>query len=118
MQRFTGGDLVSKQGVIAECQTIINNDHNDHGRDDHHNNHHNHHDKRHHHDDDNLPLTYLNATVDVTATDGNGHVLTGSGNPASGWEIQTLGAFQLATDVHYRHRRYRFSRPRSITTAR
>jgi hypothetical protein len=57
-----------------------------------------HRDDRH----DRAPATSLNATVDVTATDGNGHILNGSGNPAAGWEIQTQGAFQLATDVHYR----------------
>jgi len=34
-------------------------------------------------DDDNLPLTFLNATVDPTATDGNGHILNGAGNSAS-----------------------------------
>jgi len=78
-----------------------NNDHDDHGHRGHHN-HHEHHGRRHHHDDDNLPLTFLNATVDPTATDGNGHILNGAGNSASGWEIQTQGAFQLATDVHYR----------------
>lgn len=76
--------------------------------------HHNHHDKHHHdnHHHDNhrhhhgfnfdLPSTYIDATVDITATDGNGHVLNGSGNPASGWEIHNNGSFQLATDVHYR----------------
>jgi len=51
------------------------------------------------HDD---PAIALNATLDVTATDGNGHTLNGSGNPAAGWETQTSGAFQLGTDVHYR----------------
>jgi hypothetical protein len=49
-----------------------------------------------------LPMTLLNATVADNATDGNGHVLNGSGNPADGWEIQNNGSFQLATDVHYR----------------
>ncbi len=52
-----------------------------------------------HHDE---PATALNATLDVTATDGHGHTLNGSGNPAAGWETQTSGAFQLGTDVHYR----------------
>ncbi len=51
---------------------------------------------------DRIPPTALNATLDVTATDGHGHTLNGSGNPAAGWEIQTQGAFQLAADVHYR----------------
>lgn len=92
------------------------NDHHDH-HDHHRNKHHDklHHDydfydffhgKHHHHHHHgfnfDLPSTYLNATVDITATDGNGHVLNGSGNPASGWEIQNYGSFQLATDVHYR----------------
>ena len=49
-----------------------------------------------------VPPTLLNATLDVTATDGHGHTLNGSGNPATGWEIQNSGAFQLGTDVHYR----------------
>jgi hypothetical protein len=48
------------------------------------------------------PPTFLNATLDLTATDGHGHTLNGSGNSASGWETQTDGAFQLGTDVHYR----------------
>ncbi len=59
------------------------------------------HDDEHRHDRE-LPPTLLDSTVDVTATDGNGHVLSGSGNPAVGWEIQNNGSFQLATDVHYR----------------
>jgi hypothetical protein len=50
----------------------------------------------------NLPDVNTNATLDANATDGNGHILNGSGNPASGWEIQNNGPFQLATDVHYR----------------
>jgi len=50
----------------------------------------------------NLPDVLLNATLDANATDGNGHTLNGTGNPASGWEIQNNGPFQLATDVHYR----------------
>ena len=49
-----------------------------------------------------LPSTALNSTLDVTATDGNGHTLNGSGNPAAGWETQTVGSIQLGTDVHYR----------------
>ncbi|MDP1908139.1 MAG: hypothetical protein Q8K85_07560, partial [Hyphomicrobium sp.] len=69
----------------------------------------------HDHDDDDHDFNYgffdnrydlspviLDATLDVTATDGNGHTLNGSGNPATGWEIQNQGAFQLAADVHYR----------------
>jgi hypothetical protein len=58
-------------------------------------------DNYHPHGDD-LPLTFLNSTLDATATDGHGHALNGSGNPASGWEVQNSGSFQLATDVHYR----------------
>jgi hypothetical protein len=77
-----------------------NNHDDDHGHRGHHN-HHEHHGRRHHHDDD-LPLTFLNSTLDITATDGSGHTLNGGGNSASGWEIQTLGAIQLASDVHYR----------------
>src|SRR5262245_19644287 len=50
----------------------------------------------------NLPDVLLEATLDANATDGHGHTLDGSGNPASGWEIQNNGPFQLATDVHYR----------------
>ena len=62
-----------------------------------------HHDKddAHRHDGD-LPATLLDATVDDTATDGSGHILSGSGNPADGWEIQNYNSFQLASDVHYR----------------
>jgi hypothetical protein len=60
------------------------------------------HDDDGHGNDDDLPLTFLNATLDASATDGNGHTLNGSGNPASGWETQTDGSFQLGTDVHYR----------------
>ncbi len=52
---------------------------------------------RHH-----LPPVQLNATLDLNATDGNGHTLSGSGNPASGWEIENFGPIQLASDVHYR----------------
>jgi hypothetical protein len=51
---------------------------------------------------DDLPLTFLNSTLDVTATDGHGHTLNGTGNPAAGWETQNSGSFQLGTDVHYR----------------
>lgn len=40
--------------------------------------------------------------LDTNATDGNGHALFGSGNPATGWEIQSNGEFQLGTNVHYR----------------
>jgi hypothetical protein len=54
---------------------------------------------RHHH---NLSPTYLDSVLDITATDGNGHTLTGSGNPASGWEVQTSGSYQLGSLVHYR----------------
>ena len=43
----------------------------------------------------NLPDVLLNATLDANATDGNGHTLNGSGNPASGWEIQNNGPFQI-----------------------
>ena len=81
-----------------------------------HHHHRSHHDRDHHHRDydehfgrhhhfgfgfDSSPV-YLNATLDITATNGNGYTLNGSGNPASGWEIETVGAFQLGTDVHYR----------------
>jgi hypothetical protein len=48
------------------------------------------------------PPTMLNATLDVGATDGHGHTLNGSGNPAAGWETQTSGSFQLGSDIHYR----------------
>ena len=48
------------------------------------------------------PPTQLNATLDATATDGHGHILSGSGNPAAGWEVQNNGSFELGTDVHYR----------------
>lgn len=53
----------------------------------------------HHHE---LPPTLLNATVADNATDGSGHILNGSGNPADGWAIQNHKNLQLATDVHYR----------------
>jgi hypothetical protein len=49
-----------------------------------------------------LPLTQLNATVADNATKGNGTILNGSGNSASGWEIQNAGSIQLATDIAYR----------------
>ena len=71
----------------------------DHGRND---------DHRHDDDDDgfhhrkDLPPIYLDTSLDVTATDGNGHTLNGSGNPAGGWEVQNIGSFQLGADVHYR----------------
>src|SRR6185437_3071274 len=52
--------------------------------------------------DDGSPLTFLDATLDTTATDGHGHTLNGTGNSASGWETQTDGSFQLGSDVHYR----------------
>jgi hypothetical protein len=87
-------------------------DHNDHRDDrddrhyDHHGDHHRHLGHHHHHDDDrghdNLPPTFLDATLDPTATDGNGDTLNGAGNSASGWETETKGPFQLGTDVHYR----------------
>jgi hypothetical protein len=77
-------------------------DQDDHGDDDfdfdrgdddgHHHGHHGHH----------LPPVQLNATLDLNATDGSGHTLNGSGNPASGWEIENFGRIQLASDVHYR----------------
>ena len=51
-------------------------------------NHHHHHDNNGHDDDD--TLTYLNATLDVTATNGNGYILNGSGNPASGYSKAKL----------------------------
>jgi hypothetical protein len=69
----------------------------DHGRND---------DHRHDDDDDgfhhrkDLPPIYLDTSLDVTATDGNGHTLNGSGNPAGGWEVQNIGSFQLGADVH------------------
>jgi len=50
----------------------------------------------------NLPDVILDATLDANATDGHGNALNGSGIPASGWEIQNNGPFQLATNVHYR----------------
>jgi hypothetical protein len=40
--------------------------------------------------------------LNANATDGNGHVLQGTGNPSTNWEIQTNGNFQLGTSVHYR----------------
>jgi hypothetical protein len=73
-----------------------------------------HHDGHDHDDDDHdfnngifdnrsdLSPIILDAKLDVTATDGHGHTLNGTGNPAAGWETQTDGAFQLGTDVHYR----------------
>jgi hypothetical protein len=86
-----------------------------HNRFDHHWHHDNHHHDRHHFDQfffnfehfghghqDHLPPTLLDATVADNATDGNGHILNGGGNPADGWEIQNSGDFQLAADVHYR----------------
>jgi hypothetical protein len=54
---------------------------------------------RHHHD---LSPTYLDSVLDITATDGHGHTLNGAGNPASGWEIQTNGSFQVGSEVLYR----------------
>jgi hypothetical protein len=74
-------------------------DHDDFNNSGNHDNHDNGHDNGR---DDDVPATFLNATLDATATDGHGHTLNGSGNPSTGWEIQTFGAFQLATDVHYR----------------
>jgi hypothetical protein len=48
--------------------------------------HHRHHDDRDDGgNDDNLSPVFLNAALDVTATDGNGHILSGSGNPSTGW---------------------------------
>jgi len=58
---------------------------NDHGR---HGNHH-------------LPPTRL-GDLDANATDGNGSVLFGDGNPATNWEVETNQNFQLGTNVHYR----------------
>ncbi len=49
-----------------------------------------------------LPLTEINATVADNATKGNGTILNGTGNSASGWEIQNAGNIQLATDIAYR----------------
>lgn len=49
-----------------------------------------------------LPLTEINATVADNATKGNGTILNGTGNSASGWEIQNAGNMQLATDIAYR----------------
>lgn len=78
---------------------------NGHHRDHHHENHHfdqfffNFDFFDHHH---HLPPTQLDATLDLSATDHNGHTLSGSGNPIDGWEIQDHGGFQLAADVHYR----------------
>lgn len=63
---------------------------------------HGHHHGHHHGGRHDLPSTSLNATLDVTATDGHGHALYGSGNPSTGWQIQDSGAFQLAATVHYR----------------
>jgi hypothetical protein len=40
--------------------------------------------------------------LDANATDGHGHVLFGTGNPSTNWEIQTNQNFQLGTNVHYR----------------
>ena len=51
---------------------------------------------------DKLEATNLDTTLDLSATDGHGHTLNGSGNSASGWETQNNGSIQLATDVHYR----------------
>jgi hypothetical protein len=48
------------------------------------------------------PATNLDTTLDLSATDGNGHALTGTGNPAAGWETENNSTVQLATDVHYR----------------
>jgi hypothetical protein len=73
----------------------------------HHDHHHGHaHGHGHDHDNDgfrhHLPPTQLDATLDPTATDGNGHALFGAGNPADGWAIEDHKNFELATDVHYR----------------
>jgi hypothetical protein len=40
--------------------------------------------------------------LDANATDGNGNILSGSGNPSTNWEIQSNSNFQLGTNVHYR----------------
>lgn len=50
-----------------------------------------------------LPDTQLNASLDVaTATDGNGHALFGSGNPATGWQVQEAGHNEVGMHIHYR----------------
>ena len=41
-------------------------------------------------------------SLDANATDGNGHILNGSGNPSTNWEIQSNSNFQLGTNIHYR----------------
>ena len=39
------------------------------------------------------PATNLDTTLDLSATDGNGHALTGTGNPAAGWETENNSTF-------------------------
>jgi len=49
-----------------------------------------------------LPPTQLNATLDPTATDGHGHILSGTGIPATGWEKEDAGHNELATQISFR----------------
>jgi len=51
--------------------------------------------------DKRLPGVQL-GSLNANATDGHGHALFGSGNPATNWEVETNGNFQLGTNVHYR----------------
>jgi hypothetical protein len=44
----------------------------------------------------------VQGNLDANATDGNGYVLFGSGNPSTNWEIQSNSNFQLGTNIHYR----------------
>jgi hypothetical protein len=53
------------------------------------------------HGDHHLAPTQL-GNLNANATDGNGHVLFGAGNPSTNWEVQTNANFQLGTNVHYR----------------
>ena len=53
-------------------------------------------------DDHRLPATQLNATLDPTATNGHGSILSGNGTPATGWEKQDAGHDELGMYVGFR----------------
>lgn len=77
-------------GVLPDGFYFIRDNHLD-DRDDHHGN-------RGHH----LPPTQIDATLDPTATDGNGHTLNGTGNPDTGFILQDAGHIEVGQNIHYR----------------